>query len=138
MKGILADVNIQGYVDHLVALMQTQPWALYWDHLQLRYVHFDEIDLEAQSSDALVWKKCQELQLFLVTDNRNADDPDSLETTIRTMNTAASLPVFTIGNVQRLNFSREYAQEVVEGLLEYLLQGDNLLGAGRLYLPGKR
>ena len=37
MKGILADINIQGYVDLLVVLMQAEPWKLFWDHLNLRY-----------------------------------------------------------------------------------------------------
>src|ERR1051325_4476650 len=39
------------------------------------------------------WQTCQQNQLCLVTDNRNADDPDSLETTIRSRNTASSFPL---------------------------------------------
>jgi hypothetical protein len=37
VKGLLADVNIQGQVDLLVAFMQAEPWKLFWDHLQLQY-----------------------------------------------------------------------------------------------------
>lgn len=40
MKGILADINIQGHVDLLVKLMQAEPWKLFWEHLNLGYFRF--------------------------------------------------------------------------------------------------
>jgi hypothetical protein len=43
--------------------------------------------------------------------------------------------VFTIGNVERLLHSREYANAVAARLLDYLLDIDRARGAGRLYLP---
>ena len=73
--------------------------------------------------------------MILLTNNRNDDGPDSLEAAIRQHNTADSLPVFTIGNVGRLEMSRAYAEEVVESLYEYLLRIDELRGTGRLFLP---
>lgn len=45
MKGILADINIQGQVDLLVAQMQAEPWKLYWDDLGLEYHHFSDVGL---------------------------------------------------------------------------------------------
>lgn len=135
MKGLIADVNIQGYVDLLVGLMQAEPWKLFWDHLQLTYIHFADVGLAASSLDSLVWETCQMNELVLLTNNRNDDGEDSLEATIRKRNTPTSLPIFTIANVPQLRISREYADRVVENLLDSLLRIDTLRGTGRLYLP---
>ena len=135
MKGILADANIKGFVDLLVAQMQGPSWKLFWNHLQLRYVQFSDLGLAIDSPDNLVWEVCQKNDLYLITDNRNKAGADSLEATIRINNTPTSLPVFTIADVQRLRRDREFANQVIEGLFEYLMQEDNILGTGRLYLP---
>lgn len=135
MNGILADVNIEGHVDLLVALMQAEPWKLFWDHLQLRYVHFTDVGLAPDALDSLVWTTCQNQQLLLVTDNRNRKGPDSLEATIQANNMPTSLPVFTIANVPHLRSSRSYADRVIDKLLDSLLRIDALRGTGRLYLP---
>jgi hypothetical protein len=135
VKGILADANIKGYIDLLVALMQHEPWELFWDHLQLRYVQFSDFGLSVDSPDETVWLACQKNNLYLITDNRNKKAAGSLEITIQSQNTPASLPVFTIASVQRIRHSREYAEKIVESLFEYLFQGDNIRGTGRLYLP---
>jgi hypothetical protein len=73
--------------------------------------------------------------LVLITNNRNADSEDSLEVAIREHNTPNSLPVLTIGNVDRFRKSRKYAEKVVEQLYDYLEDIDSVRGAGRLYLP---
>lgn len=135
MKGILADVNIQGHVDLLVKLMQAEPWKLFWDDLQLQYVHFADIGLAVDALDSLVWETCQKEELILLTANRNKNDPDSLEATIQTRNTPTSLPVFTIANVPHLRASRKYADRIIDKLLDSLLRIDDLRGIGRLFLP---
>jgi hypothetical protein len=135
VKGLLADINIQGHVDLLVALMQAEPWKLFWDHLGLQYYHFADVGLPTSALDADVWQTCQDQELTLITDNRNMHDPDSLEATIQSRNTPGSLPVFTIADAPRLRASRDYADRVVEKLLDSLLIIDSLRGAGRLYLP---
>jgi hypothetical protein len=71
----------------------------------------------------------------LITGNRNQAGPTSLEAVIHTSNTPWSLPVLTIGEPQRLLRGRVYAQRVVERLLEYLIDLENLCGTGQLYLP---
>ncbi len=135
MKGILADINIQGQLDVMAARLRAEPWALFWDYLALQYCHFSDIGLEQDTPDSFVWEVCQARQLVLITDNRNKDKPDSLEETIRSCTTQSSLPVFTIGDAQRLRNSREYAERVIEKLLDSLLRIDSLRGTGRLYLP---
>jgi hypothetical protein len=135
VNGILADANIQGQVDALVARMQTEPWKPFWEYLRLSYRRFADVGLAFDSSDNLVWDTCQREELVLITDNRNRKDPDSLEATIQSRNTPSSLPVFTIANVHRLRRSPDYADRIIEKLFDALLQIEMLRGAGRLYLP---
>jgi predicted nuclease of predicted toxin-antitoxin system len=135
VKGVLSDVNIEGYVDALIRQAEVEPWKLFWDYLNLQYVHFDDVGLLPDAADSIVWETCQREELVLVTENRNCDDEDSLESTIRTKSSALSLPVLTIANVPRLRDSREYADQVIERMLDILLDIDTYLGAGRLYLP---
>jgi len=135
VKGILADINIQGHMDLLVVLMQAEPWKLFWDYLQLRYVHFADVGLAPSALDSLVWETCQREELVLLTENRNQHGMDCLEMTIQTRNTTTSLPVFTIANVPHLRGSREYADRIIDKLLDSLLRIDALRGSGRLYLP---
>jgi predicted nuclease of predicted toxin-antitoxin system len=135
VKGILADVNIQGQVDLLVTIMQTAHWKLFWDSLHLQYLHFSDVGLTPASPDSQVWETCQQQELVLITDNRSQNDPDALESTIRSRNTPASLPVMTIANVPHLGKSRDYADRVIDKLLDFLMRINSLRGTGRLYLP---
>ena len=56
-------------------------------------------------------------------------------TAIRADNMPTSLPVFTIGKLDRLQKSKAYADRAVKSLYDYLLDIDRVRGAGRLYLP---
>jgi hypothetical protein len=134
---LLADVNIQGHIEFLVKRMQAEPWLGFWNYLELSCLSFADLGLTPRDSDAVIWHRCQERRAFLLTNNRNDDGPDSLENTISTCNTPQSLPVFTIGDAERLKNEREYADRVIWALLEYLLEIENLFGTGRLFLPGK-
>lgn len=91
--------------------------------------------MSALRATAAVWDLCQERELVLITNNRNADDADSLEMTIRQRNTQSKLPVLTIANPEHIRRSRDYAQRVVESLLDALERIESLRGTGRLYLP---
>src|SRR5262249_7171639 len=102
VKGILADANITGQVEYLVRLMQTGTWAGFWQDLGLVLRHFADVGLTPSASDLEIWQRCQAEQLLLITDNRNADSPDSLEAVIRHYNTPEALSVFTIADVDEL------------------------------------
>jgi hypothetical protein len=54
---------------------------------------------------------------------------------IRKFNTPASLPVFTIADLERFATSREYEERVLVTLYDYLLRIDEVRGTGRLFLP---
>ena len=47
MKGILADNNVIGQVAHLVRMLQAEPWAEFWQHLDLELQHFADVGLRA-------------------------------------------------------------------------------------------
>jgi hypothetical protein len=135
VKVLLADANIQGHIEVMVQRMQAEPWVGFWNDFEMGCTSFADVGLDPSDSDAVVWHRCQERKLFLLTNNRNDDGPDSLETTIRTYNSAVSLPVFTIGDAERLRNERDYSDRVIWALLDYMVRIDGLLGAGRLFLP---
>lgn len=132
---LLADVNVEGHVARLVARMQADYWRGLWDDLDLHALRFGDLGLSPRATDAEVWQLCQQQRLYLVTNNRNDDGPDSLEATIRALNTATSLPVFTLADADRILQSKDYAERVVESLFDQLLRIDALQGTGRLFLP---
>lgn len=135
MKAILSDINIQGHMRVLVNILEGEDWREFWSSLDLAVLTFRDVNLSQQTPDAVIWQTCQQEQMVLVTANRNADGPDSLEVTLRTQNTATSLPVFTIADEKLVLRSRDYAERVAIKLLDYLLEIDRVRGTGRLYLP---
>ena len=135
VKGILADNNVIGQVAYLVRLMQAKPWDEFWNELGLVVCQFADVGLLPTASDVEVWQRCQAHELILITDNRNEDSPDSLTAAIRKFNTSTSLPVFTIADLDKFKTSREYDEQVVVALYDYLLRIDEVRGTGRLFLP---
>lgn len=135
MAGILADNNTEGQVAYLLHRLESAQWQEIWLSLNLPVVRFVDLGLARNITDAMLWQVCQQRQILLITRNRNAAGPDSLEATIRTHNTPSSLPVFTLANADRIDRDRAYAERIVERLLEYLIDLDNYRGTGRIYLP---
>ena len=122
VKGLLADINAIGHVEALLQKMTAEPWAEFWIELGLVLMHFDELGLSPDASDLVIWQTCQREQLVLITDNRNQDDPESLEATIRQHNQTDSLPVFTIADLAKFQSDHHYADRVLKRLFD---QGDS-------------
>ena len=135
MARLLADNDAVGYVEALVHEMKSPKWVDFWTMLGLTLVYFRDVGLAPASSDRTIWLTCQAEQLLLITNNRNQDGPDSLETTIRELNGPDSLPVFTISHLDTFRTSRTYVERMVDSLYVYLMGIDELRGTGRLYLP---
>ncbi len=135
MPGILPDVNIEGHFRILLRLLNEDWREELWNWLNWRTPAFKDLGLSANSSDSIVWKRCQAEELVLFTGNRNQNDLDSLETIIRTLNTFDSFPVFTLGNPKRFLVDRQYAALVADQLLEYAFEIDHHRGTGRIFLP---
>jgi hypothetical protein len=135
MTGILADINVQGHLEILLQVWQSDAWRDIWDGLHLPVHTFASLGLVPDTSDAVLWQLCQDQQIVLLTANRNDDGPDSLEATLRSRTTATSLPVFTLADPRRIGNEASYAARTAVALLQYFLDIDTVRGTGRLYVP---
>jgi len=86
------------------------------------------------SRDRDIWRFAQKKQIIILTDNRNKKGASSLQQTIEEENTLLSLPVLTIGNVNRLS-EKIYRDRCVARLIEILSNIENYKGTGRLFVP---
>lgn len=134
MRGILSDHNIEGHFRALIAIWETEPWREIWKELDVAVESFGSLEILPDVSDAELWHACQQHRVVLVTANRNDDGPDSLEATISRYSQKTSLPVLTLANPRRFAQDREYAIEVAETVLEYLLEIERYRGTGRIYV----
>ena len=135
MLRIMSDNDVRGHVARMMDICQSTYWAELWRDLDCVLCTFEDFQLRADANDATIWQTCQDNETLLITGNRNADDPESLESTIRQWNTADCLPVLTLADPDRIGRDGQYAQLVVERLFEILMDLDALRGTGRLYLP---
>jgi hypothetical protein len=135
VKGIVADHNVEGQLQALLQVFQSDTWREMWGSLGLSYHSLADLGLSPRISDRALWQYCQDHLYVLLTDNRNYDGPDSLEATIRELNVPYSLPVFTLANSRRVQRSKAYADLVAERFLECLIAIENYRGSGRIYLP---
>ena len=95
---------------------------------------FDKAELTFDSSDRAVWRFAQDNQMILLTANRRMKGIDSLEQIIREENTSTSLPVLTIGSLDRFS-DREYRAQCAVRLVDILLDLENYRGVGRIFIP---
>jgi hypothetical protein len=128
---ILVDHDIEGQVLILWGVLAAEGWL---DLCSLQLVTFAVVGLPVDSSDRMVWRFAQTHGMVLLTHNRNMNDEDSLEQTIREENTPMSLPVITIGRVERLR-ERSYRERCVVRLIEIGLEIEQYLGTGRIFIP---
>ena len=131
MKTILVDHDIEGQVLILWGALSTEGWL---DLCPLELVTFSQVGLPIDSNDRIVWRFAQAHGMILLTHNRNMNDVDSLEQTIREENTPTSLPVITLGRADRLRESA-YRERCVVRLIEIALEIVQYLGTGRLFIP---
>ncbi len=135
MPTVLLDENLDGYAEYLLRFLLSPTWRELTETLEIRVVVFDDFGLEKGISDEVLWEFCQSRQIYLLTDNRNQQKADSLESMIQTRNQPSFVPIFTISDIPRFRSDRDYAEAVVVTMLEYLMDAENLRGTGRLYLP---
>lgn len=127
----LVDYNLRGQAALLWGTIAAEGWL---ELMPMRFVGFEEIGLLENSSDRLVWQVAQSNQMIILTANRSMKGDDSLEQVIREDNTLQSFPVVTIGNKERLD-EQIYRERCASRLVEILLDIDNFMGVGRIYIP---
>ena len=128
---VLLDNNLDGHLVFLeVGLKETG-----WDQLvQIEFKRLRDFGLPYDTSDQHIWRFVQQHRLLLLTHNRNNTDETSLQAVMRDENTPDSLPVITIPNKDEL-VTPAYRQRAIQKLVEYILDLDRYLGAGRLFVP---
>ena len=131
MITILVDRNIEGQALMLWGSFVAEGWL---GMLSVVFVRFTDVGLAFDSSDRTVGHFAQDHRMLLLTDNRSQKGADSLEQAIREENSLTSLPVLTIGNVARI-VERAYREQCVARFLDIVLDLENYLGTGRLFLP---
>lgn len=104
------------------------------DVCPLPFATFAHVNLTIDSSDREVWRFAQGQGMILLTHNRNMRGDDSLEQTIRDENSSTSLPVLTIGRIERLR-DKLYRERCAIRLVEIGLDVESYLGTGRIYIP---
>ena len=128
---VLVNYNLTGYVVLFRGTLAAEGWL---ELLSIRFVTLKEAGLAADSNDRIIWRFAQSNQMLLLTANRNAKGANSLEQTICEEGTSRSLPVITIGNLDRL-VEREYREQCSARLADIVLSIENYLGVSRLFIP---
>jgi len=128
---VLLDHHLKKQGILLWATMGSEGWLKLLD---IPMLTFEDVGLPIDSRDRDVWRFAQEKQLILLTANRNNNGEDSLQQTIQEENQSTSLPVVTIGVLDRLE-ERAYREQCAERLVEIVLNIENYLGVGQIYIP---
>jgi len=111
--------------------MRSEGWLKLLD---IPMLTFHDVGLPINSSDREIWRFAQRQQYILLTGDRKNEGYDSLAQTIQDENTPTSLPVVTVSVVDRLR-ERHYRERCVERLIEIIVDIENHLGVGRIYIP---
>jgi hypothetical protein len=128
----LIDHNLGGHAEILLGNIASQGWL---ELVSIRFITFKEMKLSIDSSDRIVWRTAQSSQMILLTANRSMKGEDSLEQVLREENTPDSFPVITIGDADRFLADRVYRNRCVDRILEILLDIEDWMGVGRLFVP---
>jgi hypothetical protein len=128
----LIDHNLRGHAVVLLGSLTASGWL---DLLSIRFILFEEVGLSIDSDDRVVWQFAQANQMILLTANRSMKGKNSLEQVMREENSNDSLPVVTIGNIDRLLAESGYREQCVNRLVEIVVDIEDLRGARRIFIP---
>ena len=137
MLGLLADEHCEAHLSALLHACRSPRWRDVWDAIAVPVHTFQALKIARATPDDQLWILCQREDLLLLTANRNQESPQSLEATIRMLGTAASLPVLTLPDADRILKDAVYAERAAIRLMEVLLEVDSVRGTGRLFLPSE-
>jgi predicted nuclease of predicted toxin-antitoxin system len=128
----LVDHNLRGHSVVLAGSLAASGWL---ELISIRFVLFEEAGLAVTSDDRVVWQYAQDNQMILITANRSMNGKDSLEQVMREENTPTSLPVVTIGNIDRLMAEPDYRERCVDRLVDIVVDIEDYQGARRIFIP---
>ncbi|QTA90632.1 DUF5615 family PIN-like protein [Desulfonema magnum] len=128
---ILADHDIEGKARLLYHTLRKEGWT---ELCSVKMILFADVGLADNSTDREVWRFAQKNGMILLTGNRNMENEDSLEQTLRDENTPESLPVLTVSRAGRLD-GRVYRQRCAEKIMEIAVYLEDYLGTARIFIP---
>lgn len=128
----LVDHNLRGHSVVLAGSLAASGWL---ELISIRFVLFEEAGLAVTSDDRVVWQYAQDNQMILITANRSMKGKDSLEQVMREENTPTSLPIVTIGNIDRLMAEPDYRERCVDRLVDIVIDIEDYQGARRIFIP---
>lgn len=82
MRGLLADVNLQGHASYLRQVLEDLGLWSVLDDVGLEFATFSDLNLALDIDDRSLWDHCQAQGWVLLTENRNREGPNSLEATL--------------------------------------------------------
>ena len=139
LRGLLADAH----ADRLIA--QLRGWieaASLWEILGdagIQFVTFADLGIPENVRDRPLWERCQADGWVLLTDNRNADGPDSLHATLVGAWSPGDLPVVTVGDKERAGRDPTYAAKAAVDIADILyglaIDDGQFDQAPRLFVP---
>ncbi|MBW4513784.1 MAG: DUF5615 family PIN-like protein [Timaviella obliquedivisa GSE-PSE-MK23-08B] len=127
----LVDYNLDGYAAVLFGILMQRGWL---EFFPIQFVTFRDVGLPMDIDDRAVWNYAQANQMMILTANRNMKGEDSLEQVMREENGSASFPIITVADLTRLD-ETEYRERCVDRLVEIVLELENYMGVGRLFIP---
>ena len=108
----------------------------YADWLEIEIKFFENVGLSSNSSDEEVWLYCQQNNFYLLTGNRSTKaGAASLHAVLDRLVNEKSLPVITIGDLNRVIHNRVYCEACAEAIAEIVLNAELYVGVSRLYIP---
>jgi predicted nuclease of predicted toxin-antitoxin system len=128
----LVDHNLRGHSVVLAGSLAASGWL---ELISIRFILFEQVGLAITSSDRVVWRYAQANQMILITANRSMKGKDSLEEVMREENTPTSLPVVTIGNIDRLLAEPDYRERCINRLIDIVVDIEDYQGARRIFIP---
>lgn len=128
---ILLDHDLEGIDVFLAAGLQETGWD---QLIQFHFTRLRDYGLPDNLTDQEIWRFAQKHQLLLVTNNRNDENEASLQATMLRENRADALPIVTVSDKDSLALA-EYRQRVAHSLAAIMIDLENYLGAGRLFVP---
>lgn len=131
MTRILVDHNLKGQARLLFGTLQSLGWI---ELLQLEFIYFDDVGLEFETSDRVIWEFVQTEKMILLTGNRNRSGVDSLQHMIEEENFPEALPIVTVSRQDGL-LQTSYRKRCAARLIEIVVDLEIYRGAGRLFIP---
>src|SRR3954454_5385694 len=121
MRGLLADVNVQGHLPYLRRLLRALDLIPVLDELSISLVTLPDLKLPRDVDDRSLWDHCQVEGWVLFTENRNRSGEDSLQATLMDSWQPGKLPVLTLASKTKFEHVPAYAIRVATDIAELLL-----------------